>query len=132
MARLPVLALLSAALVLLIAAPLDSRAADPPAIVQVIVIDTNGDNDAFLSKAQEAREIFKRLGIDARRRYMQASLAGEESGNIALTIDYPSLKALAEAGEKLSNDAQWQAYVQWIGEKGMSVVSNSVWVDRTP
>ena len=123
---------LSVALVLAIGAPLDSRAADPPAIIQAVVIDTNGDTDALVAEAEKTRAIFKRLGIDARRRYLRASLAGDQAGSIAITIDHKSLKAMAEAQEKLQNDEEWQKYVQWIVDKGMSIESNSIWVDITP
>ena len=96
------------------------------------MINTNGNTRALLAEAQKTREIFKRLGINAQRRYLQATLAGDQSGSIAVTIEYPSLKSLAEAQEKLADDKEWQDYIERITDKGMTVESNSIWVDRTP
>ena len=132
MTRLPLAVAFIVALGLTIAVPLDSRAADPPRILQAVVINTNGNTDALLAEAEKTRGIFKRLGIDAQRRDLQATLAGDQSGSIAITIEYPNLKSLAEAQEKLADDKEWQAYVDRITDKGMTVESNSIWVDRTP
>jgi len=109
-----------------------SATAAGPAVTQVVAVDTNGDTDALLADAKSNAKIFERLGIQATRRYMQATLAGSESGTIAVVIDYPSLAALAAAQEKLRNDPEWQKYIEKINKSGMSVQSNSVWVDMTP
>jgi hypothetical protein len=132
MTRLSLAAAFIVAFAFTFAMPLDSRAADPPSILQAVVINTNGNTDALLAEAEKTREIFKRLGIDAKRRYLQASLAGDQTGSIAVTIEYPNLKSLAEAQEKLQDDKEWQDYIQGFTEKGMTVESNSIWVDRTP
>ncbi len=47
-------------------------------------------------------------------------------------IDYPNLAALAAAQEKLSNDAEWQKYIDKITDAGLTVTSNSLSVDITP
>lgn len=124
-------------LVLLVAVSLTvgiatSASAEGPAVTQVVAVDTNGDADALLADAKSNAKIFERLGIQATRRYMQATLAGPESGTMAVVIEYPSLAALAAAQEKLQNDPEWQKYIAKITKSGMSVQSNSVWVDRTP
>ena len=69
--------------------------AEGPPITQVVVVDTQGDNDRLLSFAKSNQAIFKRLGIKARRRYLQASFAGPNTGSVAVVIEYPSLAALA-------------------------------------
>ncbi len=106
--------------------------AEGPAVTQFVSIDTKGNNDALLSYAASNEKIFKRLGIKATRRYIQASLAGDFSGTLAVVIEYPSLIALAEAQAKLSKDAEWQKYIDAITDSGMIVESNSLWVDVTP
>jgi len=106
-------------------------AADPPRVVQSFVID--GNADAFLANADKTRAIFKRLGIDATRRYYRATLAGEATGTLALAIEYPSLAALAAAQEKLAGDKEWQAYVDKLTQDtNVNVVSNSVYVEVAP
>ena len=118
--------------VVLAAAPAVSLAADPPPVSQVVVIETNGQTDLLLSYAKKNEAIFKRLGIEARRRYLQATLAGEDSGSIAVVIEYANLGAMAAAGAKLQNDKEWQAYIDKITESGIRVQSNAVWADITP
>ncbi len=118
--------------VVLAAAPAVSLAADPPPVSQVVVIETNGQTDLLLSHAKKNEAIFKRLGIEARRRYLQATLAGEDSGSIAVVIEYANLGAMAAAGAKLQNDKEWQAYIDKITESGIRVQSNAVWADITP
>ena len=114
------------------AAPAVSLAADAPPISQAVVIDTNGKTDLLLSHAKKNEAIFKRLGIDARRRYLQATLAGENTGSIAVVIDYPNLAAMAAAQAKLQDDKEWQAYIDSIIEAGLTVESNAIWADITP
>jgi hypothetical protein len=109
-----------------------SALAEGPPITQVVVIDTNGDTDKLLADAKSNEKIFARLGIQAKRRYMQATLAGSTSGSVAVVIEYPSLVALAAAQEKLSDDAEWQKYIDRINDGGMTVESNAVWMEITP
>ncbi len=118
--------------VVLGAAPAVSLAADPPPISQAVVIDTNGKTDLLLSHAKKNEAIFKRLGIEARRRYLQATLAGEDSGSVAVVIEYANLGAMAAAGAKLQDDKEWQAYIDKITAAGLSVQSNAIWADITP
>ncbi len=106
--------------------------AEGPPITQVVVVDTQGDNDRLLSFAKSNQAIFKRLEIKARRRYLQASFAGPNTGSVAVVIEYPSLAALAAAQMKLANDKEWQSYIDIITAGDMSVESNAIWVDITP
>ena len=113
-----------------LAAP--AMAADPPRIVQFVSVGAGQDGDFVLKEAKKTQKIFERLGINASRRFIRATLAGEYSGTLSLMIEYPSLTALAEAQAKLANDGEWQKYIDKIQSKGLRVQSNSVWVDVTP
>ncbi len=106
--------------------------AEGPPISQVVVVDTQGNTDKLLSYAKSNQAIFKRLGIKARRRYLQASFAGPNAGSVAVVIEYPSLAALAAAQEKLANDKEWQSYIDDITDADMTVESNAIWVEVTP
>ena len=61
--------------------------ADSPGVLQAVVINTNGQDDALLAEAKKNEKIFKRLGIQARRRYLQATLAGPQTGTMIVSID---------------------------------------------
>lgn len=106
--------------------------ADSPGVLQAVVINTNGKDDALLAEAKKNEKIFKRLGIQARRRYLQATLAGSQTGTMIVSIDYPSLTAFAEAQAKLAEDKEWQEYISRITGAGMTVESNSIYRDLTP
>ena len=110
---------------------LDAQAQGPP-ITQVVIVDTDGDDDKLLSYAKSNAKIFERLGIKARRRYLQATFAGPNAGSLAVVIEYPSLAALAAAQEKLANDKEWQSYIDAITEAEMTIQSNAIWVELTP
>ncbi len=100
------------------------------AVIRNVV--TNGMTDTLLAEARNNEKIFERLGIKAERSYSQASFAGPNAGTVAVVIEYPSLASLAAAQEKLANDAEWQRYIEKITAWGMTVESNSLWVDITP
>ncbi len=110
---------------------MEAQAEGPP-ISQVVIVDTNGDNDKLLSYAKSNQGIFERLGIKARRRYLLASFAGPNAGSVAVVIEYPSLAALAAAQEKLANDKEWQSYIDAITKADMTIESNAIWVEITP
>ncbi len=123
---------LVAAIGVAITLPAASLADEPPAVTQVVAIGTNGKTDVLLAEANNNKKIFERLGIKAERSYLQASLAGPNTGTVAVVIEYSSLVSLAAAQEKLANDAEWQKYIDKITAEGMTIESNSLWVDITP
>ena len=106
--------------------------ADSPGVLQAVVINTNGKDGALLAEAKKNEKIFERLGIKARRRYLQATLAGPQTGAMIVSIDYPSLTAFAEAQAKLAEDTEWQEYIERVTGAGMMVESNSMYTDVTP
>ena len=106
--------------------------ADSAGVLQAVVINTNGKDDALLAEAKKNEKIFKRLGIQARRRYLQATLAGPQTGTMIVSIDYPSLTAFAEAQAKLAEDKEWQEYLSRVVGAGMTIESNSIYRDLTP
>ena len=125
------------ALVLLVGAalvmPAIASAQDAaPAISNVVTIDTKGQADVILNEAANNAKIFERLGIKAKRRYLQATLAGPNSGNFVVVIEYPNLAEMASAQQKLQSDAEWQKYIDKIQAADMVIESNSVWAERTP
>ncbi len=122
----------SAVFALALGTPISALAEAPPPVTQSVTIDTNGKTDLLLMHAKKNQMIFERLGIKATRRYLMGTLAGASSGDIIVAIDYPNLAALAEAQAKLSNDKEWQKYIDMITDSGMIVTSNSLWVDITP
>ena len=101
-----------------IAVPGISFAQEAPAITQVYHHGASAITwMRFLAEAKNNEKIFARLGIDAKRTYRQATLAGEEMGQIALTIDYANLESFAVAQGKLASDAEWQKYIDKLNDR---------------
>ena len=115
-----------------VAVPGVAIAQEAPAITQVFIMDVGDNLDAFLAEAKNNEKIYARLGIDAKRTYRQATLAGMQMGQIALTIDYANLEAFAVAQQKLATDAEWQKYIDKLNANGIVAESNSIWMDITP
>ena len=107
-------------------------AQEAPAITQVFIMDVGDNLDAFLAEAKNNEKIYARLGINAKRTYRQATLAGAQMGRIALTIDYESLESFAVAQQKLATDAEWQKYIDALDANGIVAESNAIWMDITP
>ena len=94
-------------------------------VIRVVIVKT--DNPAAYAEAiEKGKELMKKAGITETIHVYQAQYAGPDAGAVAVSIEYPSLAALAEAEAKLRNDKD---YTEWI--KGLSkirtVVSDSIY-----
>jgi hypothetical protein len=65
-------------------------------------------------------------------RVWQSTLAGPNTGTVAVAVEHPSLVSMAQDGAKVAADAEWQKVVDAFQAAGMRVVSNSVSVEITP
>ncbi|MEE8508530.1 MAG: hypothetical protein V3T07_05640, partial [Myxococcota bacterium] len=64
---------------------------------------------------------------------LQATMAGDDTGTLAIVIENESLIALAKNQGKTQGSAEWQKMVSDIQGAGISrIVSNSLWIDVTP
>ncbi len=107
--------------------------AEGPKALQVVAVDVKASNQAeYLEKLAEAKAIFERLGLPAFRVW-QATLAGPDTGGLAIGIEYADMASFAAGQSKLQADAEWQQWIQsqqeW--DKG-DVTSNSLLIERTP
>lgn len=115
-----------------LAGPGRSYAQEPPKIVNVIVIDVAGDLPKFIELFKQSQAINQRLGMKGQSRIWQSTLAGPNTGSIAVAIEHPSLVSMAQDGAKLAADAEWQQVVSAFQAAKMRIVSNSVAVEITP
>jgi hypothetical protein len=119
------------AVLLYVAAPTVAVAqAMAPAVSQVFVVDVEPKNvDDYLGRLAKAQAIIKGLGLPGFQ-VLQASMAGPNTGQIAVVVESDSLAA--NQG-KLQASAEWQKWVEEQQESELGdVVSNSIWVDVTP
>jgi hypothetical protein len=112
--------------------PVLARAADGPAVLQVISVRVTGDRQVYLGKIKTLQGITKRLGL-APARVWRATLAGENTDVIYIATEYSSLAAMAEGQGKLTADAEWSKLLRDIDASGIrTVVDRSLMVDETP
>jgi hypothetical protein len=107
--------------------------AKAPAVSQVFVVDVEPKNvDDYLGRLAKAQAIIKGLGLPGFQ-VLQASMAGPNTGQIAVVVESDSLASLAANQGKLQASAEWQKWVEEQQESELGdVVSNSIWVEVTP
>jgi hypothetical protein len=101
-------------------------AADAPAaphVTEVIVVDVGGGMQKFQELAKRVDAISKQLHVGGTVRYHLATWAGEGAGRVIVTVEYPSLTALADSSAKMNASPEfrkWQADAQASGIKVLS------------
>ena len=110
-----------------------SAGAEGPTALQVVAVDVKASNQAeYLEKLAEAQAIFERLGLPAFRVW-QPTLAGPDTGGLAIGIEYADMASFAAGQSKLQADAEWQKWVESLQMWDKSAVtSNSLLIERTP
>ncbi len=109
--------------------PIPSFAEDappPPHVMEVFLIDTNGDDAKYQEIFDALTAASKKAGSTGERRMWGAFFAGANAGATITTIEYPSLKSLAESNEKLAASEDFQAAIAAFFEAGMSADSRSL------
>jgi hypothetical protein len=105
--------------------PTSAAIAAAPTVVRVIVVQT--DNlDAYLKELERGRALLKRLEIPEEIRVFQARFAGPETGAVVVTVEFPSMAALAEAESKTAADAEYQTWLKGL-DKLRKIVSDSLY-----
>ncbi len=107
--------------------------AEGPKALQVVAVDVKAKNQAeYLEKLAKAKAIFERLGLPAFRVW-QPTLAGPNTGGLAIGIEYADLASLAEGQSKLQADEKWRKWIENLQQWDKSdVTSNSVLIEWTP
>ena len=107
--------------------------AEGPKALQVVSVDVKPKNlAAYLEKLGKAKAIFARLDLPALRVW-QSTLAGPNTGALAVGIEYADMTAWAAGQAKLQGDAEWQKWLENLRNWDKSVVvSNSILIERTP
>ncbi len=107
--------------------------AEGPKALQVVAVDVKAKNQAeYLEKLAKAKAIFERLGLPAFRVW-QPTLAGPNTGGLAIGIEYADMTSLAAGQLKLQADAEWQKWVESRQKWDKSdVTSNSLLIEITP
>ena len=110
----------------------DSHEMAGPAVVQVLQIDVNGNLPAFLEQVKKVQSLREKLGNKGVLRVYQATLAGDQTLSVVVTVSQPNMLTLVQEGQRLQASPEWQAIIAENIELGIVPVSNSVSVDITP
>ena len=107
--------------------------AEGPAVTQVLIVDVEPQNmEAYMGYVTRAQAIVKELDLPDIR-VLQATMAGDQTGSLAILIESESLAALAANQAKTQASDDWQKMIGDIRKAGISRIdSNSLWVDVTP
>ena len=103
-------------------------AADSGAVLHGVLVDVKpGQLDAYLEQIEALEKVQKRLGTSSNIRVWQATLAGSNTGTVAVGIMHPSLAAYAENTSKLNGDAEGQKLLDGL-DAIRTIVSSSLYV----
>jgi hypothetical protein len=122
----------ASALLLLCSLPLVTSATDQNRpVLDVVIVDVNGDLDGFLDRMQRIQGVAKRLNLPAKLRVFQGTFAAEKNGEIHLYWELPSFIAFAEAETALHSDAEFLGILDEMGEAGQSFKSELLTIEIT-
>lgn len=117
------------ALALLASVAPSARAAEP-VVLRVIVVQTD-DIEGYLKELENAKAIEKRLQGSSVFRVWRARFAGEHAGAVVVSIEYPSLMAMARDDEKAQGDSEYKALLGRLN-KVRKIVSDSLYTELKP
>jgi len=100
-------------------------------VLDVIIVDVNGDLDGFLDRMKRIQGVADRLKLPATLRVFQNTFAADKNGEIHLYWELPSFIAFAEAETALHNDDEFLAVLNEMGEAGQSFKSELLSIEIT-
>jgi hypothetical protein len=102
-----------------------TAAAATGACLRVIVV--KADNvTTYLHELDKARDMAKRLGLSIQIHAYRATYAGAATGELVVTIEYPSFQAMADAVAKQESDKEFSAWLKGL-DKVRTITSDSLY-----
>jgi len=99
-------------------------------VLRAVVVQTDNP-DAYVKEIEKGQAIMKRLDVTGKTRVWKAKFAGQDAGNVVVTIEYPSLAALAKDDEKTLADKEYRAWLKDL-DKLRKIVSDSLYTEAKP
>jgi len=107
-----------------------SAAAAEPSVMRVIVVQT-GDVPGYAHEIEALQALYKKIGLTVTIRAWRATYAGPDTGAIIVSIEVPSLAALAKLTESARSNPEVAAEMKKIN--GMrKIVSDSLYDSLSP
>jgi hypothetical protein len=96
-------------------------------VLRLITVKTE-NADAYLKEIDKGREILKKLGAAATIRVWRARFAGEHTGSVVISVEYPSLATMAKNEALIEESAEYMAWLKSL-DKLRAVVSDSLYTE---
>jgi len=100
------------------------------ATMRVVVVETS-DVAAYVKALEEGKALLKKKGSPAALHVWYGRFAGPDVGHVAVTIEYPSLEALAKDDNMMRSDAELSAWLAGLN-KIRKIVSDSIYEELKP
>jgi len=97
------------------------------ATLRVVVVEAS-DADGYLAAMEQGKALLKSKGSTGVIRVWKASYAGEAEGSIVVSVEFPSLEALAKDDALLSSDAEVMAWLKSL-DKYRKIVSDGIYTE---
>jgi hypothetical protein len=102
-----------------------TASAQKTTVIRVVIVKTDYPV-AYAQALEEGKAIMKKLSLPTNIHVYRATYAGPNAGSVAVSIEYPTMVALAEAEAKLSADKDYEAWIKTLN-KLRTIVSDSVY-----
>lgn len=113
-------------LALIVAACIAPTAASADPVMSVTTVNTQGQTDEYLARLADTIAIAQELSPDGKWRVWVASYSGTSTGTVYVTVEYPSMAAMAAADEASDASAEFQASIARLAELGRTIVSRAI------
>src|SRR5262245_16090914 len=104
-----------------------SAAAAHATTLRVVVVQTQ-DPAAYAKALEQLEATMKSKGQQVTIRVWRATYAGDETGSIVVSAEYPSLEALAKSNDMMTSDADLKVQMAAL-DKIRKIVSDSIYTE---
>jgi hypothetical protein len=98
--------------------------------LRVVVVQST-DVPAYVKAIADGQALLKSKGSPAQLHVWLARFAGPEAGSIVVSVEYPSLEALAKDDAMMRSDADLRAWLAGLA-KIRKIVSDSIYEELKP
>jgi hypothetical protein len=106
-------------------------AAAEPVVLRVIVVETDNLDGYMKEVLEKSMPMRKRLQSPAVIRVWRARFAGDNAGDVVVSVEYPSLEAMARDEAKGAADPEWSAWLKGL-DKMRKIVSDNLYTELKP
>jgi hypothetical protein len=98
--------------------------------LRVVVVEAS-DVGAYVKALEDGKALLKKKGSPSEVHVWLARYAGPNAGSVVVSIEYPSLEALAKDDTMMRSDAELSAWLERLS-KIRKIVSDSIYEELKP